>query len=129
MINRAQSEMVEALDHALASYDVSAAQYVILSTLWSGRADTAAQICKEISYTPGAMTRMIDRLEQKHLIKRSRKEENRRTNKLELTDAGKNVFPELLAASTKIINQYFGGFEAQELDLLEKLVGKMLGQS
>ena len=127
LITKAQTGLVDALDRALLPFDVSAAQYVILSTLWNGRADTAAQICKEISYSPGAMTRMLDRLEQKQLIARTRMEGSRRAHKLELTEAGKAVFPELLAASSKVINRFFGMFEDAELDVFESMLGRMLG--
>ena len=71
LVNQAQSELVAELDKVLMGFDVSAAQYVILSTLSAGRSNTAAQICKEISYSAGAMTRMLYRLEAKGLICRA----------------------------------------------------------
>ena len=127
LLTKAQSELVTALDHALADFDVSAAQYVILSTLWYGRADTAAQICKEISYSPGAMTRMLDRLEQKNLIVRLPMEDSRRAYKLELTVEGKAVFPDLLATSASVMNRFFGSISHQELQQLETLLQRMTG--
>jgi len=126
LINRAQSDLVGALDLALRPSDVSAAQYVILSTLWYERARTAAQICKEISYSPGAMTRMLDRLEQKQLVRRVRLEYDRRAVELELSPAGKEVFPKLLAVSEKVIERYFGKFNKQELEQFEALLNRML---
>jgi len=127
LLTRVQSELATALDHALADFDVSAAQYVILSTLWYGRADTATQICKEISYNPGAMTRMLDRLEQKKLIVRLPMEDSRRAYKLELTAEGKAVFPDLLATSTSVMNRFFGSISDQELQQLEALLQRMAG--
>ena len=126
LVSRVQTEMEAALDRALAPYDVTAAQYVILSALWSGRADTAARICKEISYSPGAMTRMLDRLEQKQLICRTRMADSRRAVKLELSSAGKQIFPELYAASAKVIDRYVGALSDTELNQLEVLLSKML---
>ncbi|WP_429391852.1 MarR family winged helix-turn-helix transcriptional regulator [Pseudomonas laurylsulfatiphila] len=126
MITRGQSELVQALDKALESFGVTAAQYVILSTLRTGRGDTAAQICKEISYTPGAMTRMLDRLEQKQLIRRLPYADNRRSVKLELTGEGREKFPELLAAATTVIDSFFGDLGADELRQFETLLEKML---
>ncbi|HDS1775804.1 TPA: MarR family transcriptional regulator [Pseudomonas putida] len=126
LINRGESELIQALDKALESFGVTAAQYVILSALRAGRGDTAAQICKEISYTPGAMTRMIDRLEKKQLLRRLRYADDRRSVKLELTPGGQEIFPELLAAATTVIDRFFGHFDANELCLLETLMQKML---
>lgn len=65
LINLLQTKLETSLDKALSLFDVSAAQYVIISALANGRAETAAQLCKEISYSPGAMTRMLNRLETK----------------------------------------------------------------
>lgn len=128
LINRGETELIQALDKALESFGVSAAQYVILSTLRAGRGDTAAQICKEISYTPGAMTRMLDRLEQKQLIRRLRYADDRRSVKLELTQEGREKFPELLAAATTVIDRFFGDLDANELHQLETLLEKMLNR-
>lgn len=126
LINRAQTELVLAVDRELERFGVTAAQYVILATLWAGRGDTAAQICKEISYTPGAMTRMLDRLEQKGIIRRLAHSDSRRSNKLELTEQGRAMFPALLAASTTVIDRFFGDFNAGELQQFETLLTKML---
>lgn len=129
LINRGETELVQALDKALECFGVTAAQYVVLSTLWAGRGDTAAQICKEISYTPGAMTRMLDRLTQKQLIRRLPYADDRRSIKLELTDEGRATFPKLLAAATTVIDHFFGDLNANELRQLETLLEKMLSRA
>ena len=129
LLNQAQSELVGELDRALMRFDVSAAQYVILSTLWSGRSDTAAQICKEISYDAGAMTRMISRLEAKGLIFRAVDENNRRSYKLALTEEGRRKFPALRAVSSALIDRHFGSFSTTELGRFERLLEKMLTHS
>lgn len=126
LVRRAQVELTDALDREFAHLDITAAQYVILSTLSSGRADTSAHICKEISYSPGAMTRMLDRLENKHMIRRVRDVDNRRSVKLELTEEGKAIFPALRAAATTVIDRFFGAFDSSELDLFESFLEKML---
>lgn len=128
LLHRSESRLVVALDKELEPFGVTAAQYVILAALWYDRADTAAQLCKELSYTPGAMTRMIDRLEQKRLVCRVPHPDSRRANKLELTEPGRATFPELLAASTTVIDRYFGGYSASELALLESMLERMLAQ-
>lgn len=125
LISRAQNTLADELDTKLAPFDITAAQYVVLSTLHSGRANIAAQICKELSYSPGAMTRMLNRLEQKGMIQKAPSLGNRRTVQLELSDAGQRLFPHLLEASGTVIDQYFGAFSAQELETFEALLLKM----
>ena len=125
-IHRMYTELVDLFNKELAPYDVTAAQYVVLSALWSGRVETAVQICKEISYTQGTMTRMLDRLEQKQLIHRIRKKDSRREIKLELSAKGKELFPTLFEISGNVLNQHFGVFSMQELNQLETLLNKKI---
>lgn len=125
LISRAQNALADELDAKLAPFDISAAQYVVLSTLHSGRANIAAHICKELSYSPGAMTRMLNRLEQKGMIQKAQSRDNRRTVQLELTEEGQRLFPSLLQASGTVIDQYFGTFTPQELETFEALLLKM----
>jgi DNA-binding MarR family transcriptional regulator len=65
LINRVRVEIVDALDRELAKFDITAPQLIVLASVANMEADSAAAICKSISYDPGAMTRMIDRIEQK----------------------------------------------------------------
>jgi MarR family transcriptional regulator, multiple antibiotic resistance protein MarR len=125
LINRVRLALLEALDRALAPHNVTSAQYVILSTLASG-ADSASQICKGISYDAGAMTRMIDRLEQRGLLKRVRVADDRRTVKLQLTDEGKTLYPKMRASAIEVINGLLRGFTKAEARQLEDFLKRML---
>jgi DNA-binding MarR family transcriptional regulator len=125
LLNRAKSGLEEALDRELASFDLTAAQYVIMSILASGRAETSTEICKEIVYDPGAMTRMLDRLEQKNLVRRIYSRENRRRVKLELPEEGRAVFPKVQASAAALLERVMGSFSAEEMDQLEGLLTRM----
>lgn len=126
LIGRVKMEMGDALDQELAPFDISAAQFVILVALATGEADSAASLCRGISYDPGAMTRMIDRLEQKGLIRRTDHPDDRRRVGLELTAEGKAVYPKLRAASMAVQNRFLGGFSKSDVRQLEVLLQRML---
>jgi DNA-binding MarR family transcriptional regulator len=98
-LGRVKLGMSEALDRELEPLGITAAQFVILVSLALGEADSASGLCRGISYDPGAMTRMIDRLEQKGLIRRTQLPDDRRRVGLELTAEGKAVYPKLRAAA------------------------------
>jgi DNA-binding MarR family transcriptional regulator len=115
-----------ARDPDLAALEVSAAQYVIISVLAKRGVDSAAQLCKDLSYDAGAMTRMIDRLEAKGLISRRRCPEDRRLVKLELTEAGLAALPKLRACSVRVLNHFLQGFSQAEARQLEGFLGRML---
>jgi DNA-binding MarR family transcriptional regulator len=126
LINRVRTEFIEAIDRELAPLDVTAAQYIIMGHLAHNLADSASQLCKGISYDPGAMTRMIDRLEAKGFIRRVRSSEDRRAVNLELTDEGKAVFPKLRVSVVGVLNRFLRGFTKSEARQLENLLQRIL---
>ena len=122
LINRVRVELIDALDRELAPYDISAPQLIVLASVASGEADSAAGLCKSISYDPGAMTRMIDRLEQKGLVRRIPHPEDRR----ELTVAGKALYPRLIGAKEAVTAQFLRGFSKDEIAMLEGFLLRMI---
>jgi len=129
VIGRVKVAMHDALEKELEPFDISAAQFVILVSLATGEADSASSLCKGISYDPGAMTRMIDRLEQKGLIRRIQLPYDRRKVGLELTAEGKAVYPKLRAAAAAMQNRFLRGFSRTEVRQLETLLLKILANA
>jgi len=92
-------------------------------------ADSASQLCKGISYDPGAMTRMIDRLEAKGFIRRVRSAEDRRAVNLELTAEGKTIFPKLRTSVVGVLNRLLRGFSKSEARQLESFLQRILANT
>jgi DNA-binding MarR family transcriptional regulator len=126
LVNRVRVELIDALDRELSKFDISAAQLIVLASVANKEAESAARLCKNISYDPGAMTRMIDRLEQKGLIRRNPNLEDRRATNLDLTTAGKALYPQLLAAKENVQAQFLRGFSDDDERLLESLLNRVL---
>lgn len=129
LLSRVKMEMHEALDRELAPFDITAAQYLILIKLATNEVDSAAQLCKGVSYDPGAMTRMLDRLERKELIRRARSPSDRRKVILELTAEGKAVYPKLVAVHVKVLNYFMRNFTKTQAGELESLLRRMLANA
>ncbi len=125
LIARVRVKLFEALDEELAPFDITAAQYVILVNLANG-VDSASGLCKGVSYDPGAMTRMIDRLERKGFVRRVRSPEDRRVVNLALTEEGKAVYPKLVARAAAATNRRLRGFTKAEAQQLESFLQRML---
>jgi DNA-binding MarR family transcriptional regulator len=126
LVNRVRVELIDALDRELSAFDISAPQLFVLASVANGEADSAARLCRTISYDPGAMTRMIDRLQQKGLVRRVPHPDDRRAMNLELTVAGKALFPQLMAAKDRVQAQFFRGFGEEDVCALETLLHRML---
>jgi DNA-binding MarR family transcriptional regulator len=125
LIARVRVKLFEALDEELAPFDITAAQYVILVNLANG-VDSASGLCKGVSYDPGAMTRMIDRLERKGFVRRVRSPDDRRVVNLALTEEGKAVYPKLVARAAAATNRRLRGFTKAEAQQLESFLQLML---
>jgi len=107
---------------------MSAAQWIIVANLAAGPGEpkSAADLCKVISYDAGAMTRMLDRLEAKGLIRRTRNSQDRRLVNLELTEEGRAAYPRMREISMNVANRFLRGFSKTEARQLEGLLSRML---
>ena len=134
LVSRVKVEMLAALDRELAqdkrlgALEMSAAQYIIVANLAAGPGEpkSAAELCKVISYDAGAMTRMLDRLEAKGLIRRTRSSQDRRLMNLELTEEGRAAYPRMREISMAIANRFLRGFTKAEARQLEGFLNRML---
>ncbi|HKT73594.1 MAG TPA: MarR family transcriptional regulator [Steroidobacteraceae bacterium] len=115
-----------AADPELAKLEVTSAQFAVLSWLCLYGARSASDLCRSISYDAGAMTRMVDRLESKGLVRRSRSADDRRLVHIELTDAGNTAFPPMRAVAVRVLNRFLRGFSKSEARQLESFLTRML---
>jgi MarR family transcriptional regulator, multiple antibiotic resistance protein MarR len=128
-IGRARRTIVEAIDQTLAPLDISHAQWIVVMLLGDGAAATAAELCKLLIYDPGAMTRLLDRLENKGVLRRVRAKGDRRTVRLQLTAAGKRLYPRILDALVQVFNRLLRGFSRSEVRQLEQLLQRMVANA
>jgi MarR family transcriptional regulator, multiple antibiotic resistance protein MarR len=126
LIGNTRRALLEELDRELAPLDFTAAQYIVISGLARQRGATAAEFCKGMVYDPGAMTRLLDRLEQKGFISRTRLPGDRRRVTLELTAEGRAAYPKITAAVVRVQNKFLQGFSKSEVHELEGFLRRML---
>src|SRR6476659_7605541 len=126
MLGRVRGAFLDALDEALAPHDLKSADYLVLVALANEAADTASSVCSVLAHDPGAMTRKIDALEKRGLVRRVRSAEDRRAIKLELTPEGKKLYPKALAAAVGVANDFLEGFTKAEARQLEGFLQRML---
>jgi DNA-binding MarR family transcriptional regulator len=113
-------------DEEVAPLEVTAAQFIIIKNVLKGHANSACELCKYMDYDRGAMSRMIDRLETKGLIKRVALAHTRRTMALEVTEAGKAAFPKMQACLTRVVNRLLKGVSKTQVREVEKILKRML---
>jgi MarR family transcriptional regulator, multiple antibiotic resistance protein MarR len=126
LLSRVKLKLMDELDAELEPWGISSAQYVILMNLASGGVNSASGLCRTVSYDPGAMTRMIDRLERKGLVRRVPCSDDRRVMRLALTDEGKAIYPQLVERAAGVLNRRLRGFTKDDVRQLENLLERML---
>jgi DNA-binding MarR family transcriptional regulator len=129
LIGRTRKTIIHKIDAELAPLEVSAAQWIVVLLVGESAACSATGLCEALAYDPGAMTRLLDRLEAKGIVRRARSPEDRRTIQLELTDSGKALYPKIISAMVDVNNSLLQGFSQEEVSQLEGYLRRMLANS
>lgn len=126
LIKRTSSMLSNAIDQELASYELTHQQFSILVILSQLKCETAADLARETCGDTGAITRMLDRLEAKDMIRRVRSLEDRRIVNIELTPAGKSCAEKMPVVAINVINRHLQGFDTQELETMKQFLRRLL---
>jgi len=104
-------------------------QWIPLHKLHMGAATTAAELARECQLDTGAMTRLLDRLEAKELVRRVRSVADRRVVNLELTDEGRAAAEEVPHVLCRVQNEFLAGFDEAEWKQLQAYLRRILDNS
>ncbi len=114
------------LELELAPFGVTASQWPILSLCYSGDADTASELAKALAVDAAVVTRLLDRLETKGLVRREPDPSDRRSNRIELTEQALALVPRLRPLVSKNNAKFLQGLSKEELSLISSLFPKLL---
>jgi len=125
LMGRARASFLSALDTELEQFGLNSMQFAVLKHLSDGAANTAADLCRLMHHDTGAMTRLLDRLEEKALVRRERCRADRRVVLLRVA-AGRALLPRLRALATAVIEAHLAGFSPAEVGALKDYLGRMI---
>jgi len=130
-LTKARNVLVERTDRAVKPLGLTAQQIGVILMLSAHRASTPFELSRVMSYDSGSMTRLLDRLEKKGFIVRTRSDADRRMVKLELTPQGHEAARQLPALGAAVLNEQLRGFSAADhatlLDLLARFIANGIG--
>jgi DNA-binding MarR family transcriptional regulator len=126
LMGRTINIVKEAVDDELDGTGLTHAQWVPLLKLYLGEASTVAELARETQVDVGAMTRTLDRLEMKGLVRRVRSSEDRRVVNVELTDEGSATAKQIPAVLCRVQNAHLRGFTQEEWHTLKSLLRRLL---
>jgi len=128
LINKARNILTVEMDAALKDLDISSQQMGILMSLTLGLAATPFELSKVLGIDTGLMTRMLDKLEAKDLLQRSRSLEDRRVVNLALTKKGEEVAGQIPEVAPDVLNAHLKKFSKVEFEELRRLLRKFLDE-
>jgi DNA-binding MarR family transcriptional regulator len=126
LIHQVGRELDTALGRQLAPLGLTAQQAALL--LWSARQESSpSQLVTLLGTDTAGVSRLLDRLETKGLIRRRKHPDDRRSVVIELTGQGYTLVPRLPPIFGRISMRLLAGFSAEEVQQLTTLLERMLG--
>jgi DNA-binding MarR family transcriptional regulator len=126
LVGLARKALAREFDRELTPLGLNTAQALVIVFLADGIAGTAADIGRVLSHDAGAMTRIIDRLEERKIVRRVPRERDRRAVDLELTREGRRMYAEVTRVQVATLNRMLRGFSKSDVRTLEKLLSRLL---
>lgn len=128
LLKRAHTLMHDCATLAFTGHDLSFMQWLVLTKLHEGQVNTAGDLCKHLHYDTGAVTRLIDSLEERGHLRRERSQQDRRVVALALTDAGRDKLTELTPLAVAKLNTGLADLSPAEFEALRHLLTKLIAR-
>jgi len=126
LMKRALMSVALAAGRRLEPKGITHAQWAPLFMLKQRRATTVAELARETQSDPGAMTRLLDRLEAKGFCRRERSTDDRRVVRVELTPEGEVAAEEVPVVLAQVLNEHLAGFSKAEWSQLKDMLRRMV---
>lgn len=123
-LSKARNLVTSEMDAALKDLDITSPQMGVLLSISVGAAGTPFELSKLLGVDTGLMTRLLDKLEDKGLVERSRSVEDRRVVNLALTKEGAAVAAQIPELAPKVLNARLRKFTKAEFNEFCRLLRK-----
>jgi DNA-binding MarR family transcriptional regulator len=120
------SSLVRRVDQHMQPLELTGMQWEPVLMLWLKRADTVAGLARVSQMGFASMSRMLDRLEQKDLLRRERSADDRRVVHLHLTPKGKKVANKIWPIVVEGMHVHLNGFKKEELVQFSGFLARMV---
>jgi MarR family transcriptional regulator, transcriptional regulator for hemolysin len=124
-LTRTSRAVTQAFERAMAQAGGSVSTWQVLLLVRSANWDTQSEMAEQLGITGATLTHHLNALERKGLVRRWREDNNRRVQRVELTDDGVELFNRLRAVAVrhdKLLRSQLSDDEVEQLGaLLERL--------
>ncbi|RDZ28912.1 MarR family winged helix-turn-helix transcriptional regulator [Lysobacter silvisoli] len=106
---------------AAAGHELTFSQYITLKKLADGTAGVT-DLARAAELNPGAMTRLLDKLEARGLVERVADPSDRRALNIHLTDAGLVIWQDINKCGQRVRERALSGMSDHEREQLTRLL-------
>ncbi|MEO5628788.1 MAG: MarR family transcriptional regulator [Thermomonas sp.] len=109
---------------ARSGHDLTFSQYITLKKLATGTAGVT-DLARTAELNPGAMTRLLDKLEAKGLVAREADPDDRRALHISLTDSGRSIWRDIDQCGMRVRDAALAGMSDGERTALTTLMERV----
>lgn len=124
-LTRTARVISQAFDRAMAEAGGSASIWQVLVLVRAQKWGTQAQMAEEMGITGATLTHHLNMLEKRGLVRRWREAENRRVQRVELTDAGVELFDRLRVVAQAHDQRLRSGLSDEDVGRLGELLERL----
>jgi MarR family transcriptional regulator, organic hydroperoxide resistance regulator len=124
-IRRLHRAFTQEMHASLAEYGLTVSQWRHLRMLWDGDGIAQVELAARVGIEKAASTAVLDNLERRKLIRRSRSAEDRRRSNLYLTKKGLQLLDAVLPNVIHINRMSLRGFSEAEVRTFEKMIARI----
>ncbi len=124
-LRRVSNAVSGSFARSLQERQTSVAEWVLLRRLYDRKQSTPGELADALTMTRGAISKIIDKLQEKGWIRSRIKPEDNRVQLLSLTASGRRVVPELAGIADQNDDRFFAFLNTGERRLLRELLIKL----
>ena len=122
---RFHTRLERRMAEGLGAHGLTLPQFDVLATLWHGEGITQQELAERLLVTKGNVVGLIDRVSAAGWVERRPDPEDRRANRLYLTDAGRKLLAEAWPCQIALVRKVFGTLTEGELRLMHELLERL----
>ena len=113
-------------DRQLKDFGLTPCQFEVLVILWEEEGILLSELGRRVSRDGPTITGVIDRMENKILVKRKRDNHDRRVVRVVLTSKSKGMKEQLSATKKLVLQKIARNLSSKEIASLESVLAKMM---
>lgn len=128
LLRRVNKLSIARVEAAFDGNDITFTQWVVLALVSFEIATTCTELSRNMDHDKGALTRVIDQLEERGLVERRRDTDDRRVSQLTATADGRKIVADLARRVVDVWNDILHDFDREEIERLIATLTKLLAR-